>query len=157
MSRPIQIEAGTGECQKIQRGFTLVELITVMVIIGILAAMAAPRFFSQSVFDSRGFHDSVAATLRYAQKVAIAQHRYVCVAFTSSSATLTYGATTSCGSNLVGPTGTSPYAVSSNKTTFLSTPTAFNFNPLGQASTGQTIKISGATDITVVAETGYVY
>ena len=38
-----------------QRGFTLVELVTVMVIIGILSATAAPRFFDTDVFANRGY------------------------------------------------------------------------------------------------------
>ena len=64
-----------------------------MVIIGIIAAVAAPRFFDSNVFQSRGFADQVQATLRYAQKAAIAQRRFVCVAFTGNSITLTIGAT----------------------------------------------------------------
>ncbi|MEK7810720.1 MAG: prepilin-type N-terminal cleavage/methylation domain-containing protein, partial [Pseudomonadota bacterium] len=56
-----------------QRGFTLVELITVMVIVGILAVVALPRFFDKNTFDSRGYADQVISTLRFAQKVAVAQ------------------------------------------------------------------------------------
>ena len=50
-----------------QRGFTLIELIMVMVVVGILAVFVAPRFFDANVFKSRGFADQVQATLRYAQ------------------------------------------------------------------------------------------
>jgi MSHA pilin protein MshC len=67
-----------------QRGFTLVELITVIVVIGIIAVVAAPRFFDKNVFDSRGFYDQVISTLRYAQKTAIAQRTTVCVVDTAT-------------------------------------------------------------------------
>ena len=55
-----------------QRGFTLVELILVMVVIGILAAVVGPRFFSRDVFDERVHFEEVLATVRHAQKVAVA-------------------------------------------------------------------------------------
>src|SRR5450759_2932408 len=90
-----------------QRGFTLVELIMVMVIVGILAVVVAPRFFDADVFKSRGFADQVQASLRYAQKAAIAQHRNVCVAMTASDITLTIAnaipslATSPCNTPLV--------------------------------------------------------
>ena len=55
-----------------QRGFTLVELVLVMVVIGILAAVAGPRFFARGVFDERLYFEETLASLRYAQKIAMA-------------------------------------------------------------------------------------
>lgn len=53
-------------------GFTLVELIACIVILGILAAVAAPGLFDNRAFTSRGYADEVASSLRYAQRIALA-------------------------------------------------------------------------------------
>lgn len=142
-----------------QRGFTLVELVMVIVIVGILAAVAAPRFFDANVFQSRGFADQVQAALRYAQKVAVAQRRFVCVAFTANSVTLTSGSTAACGTPLPAPTGEASYVAPSG-ITFTAVPASFNFNALGSPSfaAARTINIAGASKgVTIEAETGYVH
>jgi MSHA pilin protein MshC len=142
------------------RGFTLVELVSVMVIGGILASMVAPRFFDRNAFERRGFYDQVIATLRYAQKAAIAQNRFVCVAFSDISLTLTYAATNACpGSNLTSPTGLSPYTVSSpGADVRLSGYLPLYFDALGRPNRAQSITVSGyAAPVTIEAETGYVH
>lgn len=53
-------------------GFTLVELVSCIVILGILAAVTAPNFFDNQTFLARGYADEVASSLRYAQRIAIA-------------------------------------------------------------------------------------
>jgi MSHA pilin protein MshC len=52
-------------------GFTLVELVVVMTVIGILAATLGPKLFSQSVFTDRGYADDLAGALRLTQKAAV--------------------------------------------------------------------------------------
>ena len=60
-------------------GFTMVELIMVIVIVGVLAAVAASRFFVRTGFDVAAFAEQVRAMARYAQKLAVAQNRVVWV------------------------------------------------------------------------------
>jgi MSHA pilin protein MshC len=54
------------------RGFTQVELIVVIAIAGLLAAVAIPRFVNPRDFRELGFHDEMLSAARYAQKFAIA-------------------------------------------------------------------------------------
>lgn len=146
-----------------QSGFTLVELVMTIIIIGILAAIAVPRFFDEDVFQSRGFAEQVKASLRYAQKVAIAQRRNACVAFTANSMTLTIasvaGPASPCDTALQSPTGDPGYVVTAPaNVNFTVVPTDFRFTALGVASISQTINISGvANGITIEPVTGYAH
>lgn len=156
-----------------QRGFTLIELIMVMVVVGILSVFVAPRFFDANVFKSRGFADQVQATLRYAQKEAIAQHRNVCVAITANNIALTIAnaipslATSPCNTNLAIPGQSSNTISTPSAAITLSPATNFNFDALGKpwdvlgttpSTVRKSITISGVTNpVYVEVETGYVH
>lgn len=89
-----------------QFGFTLVELIMVIVIVGIIAAVVGPRFFSRTTFDASGYSNQMVALLRYGQKLAIAQNRNVFVRLNGSSVALCYNATCSAGARAQAPGST---------------------------------------------------
>ncbi len=154
-------------------GFTLIEMIMVIVILGVLAVFVAPRMMGTSDFYARGFHDETLGYLRYAQKTAIAQRRTVCVSFGSSSVTLAIASASStpgCASagTLVGPRGESPVTLSAKPGVSFSTtlaPANFNFDALGQpvnsagaAMSTQTFQVSGVTpSISIESATGYIH
>jgi len=103
-----------------ERGFTFAELVIVMVLVGILAAVAIPRLFGTSGFAARGATDLVASALRDAQRAAIASRRNVCVALARATVAITYatasGASQTCaaGNLLAHPANGLPYADPSN-------------------------------------------
>lgn len=106
-------------------GFTLVELIVVITLLGILTAIIAPRFVSRDTFASRGFFDQATETVRYAQKVSVASRRqvHVCVTAGAITASLAPG----CATPLAHP-GTGA-ALTVNKPSAMPdlTPLAFSF------------------------------
>jgi MSHA pilin protein MshC len=151
------------------RGFSLTELVVVMVIAAILSAFAISRINTTS-FEAEGFANQLAATMRYAQKIAIAQHRNVAVAITSSAVSLTYPGLTGTPA-LRKPPGTEAYTISVPSGVTLGgslVGDTVTFSPLGKptyivlsSSTSGTLIVSGGDispiTITVEAETGYVH
>lgn len=149
------------------RGFTLVELIMVLVLLGVLAVYAVPRVLNTGDFFARGFHDQSLAYLRYAQKTAIAQRRTVCVAFSPNSITLTIAnaaAVNNCANPLRGPNG-DLVLVARAGIAYAGAPVNFNFDALGQPvdvggamSPTRPVQV-GNTDrsITIETVTGFVH
>ena len=54
------------------KGYTIVEVVLVIVILAIIGTLAGPRFFNNAAFDERAYYDELVSALRYAQKIAVA-------------------------------------------------------------------------------------
>ena len=72
-----------------QPGFTLIELVVMMIVIGILAVVVVPRFSLLRGYDEVGYRDKVKAALEFARKTAVAQRRYACAVVSGYDLTLT--------------------------------------------------------------------
>jgi prepilin-type N-terminal cleavage/methylation domain-containing protein len=102
------------------RGFTLVELIMVVVLISILAVSVVPKFLDTSAFSLAGGAAMAAADIRYTQELAMGTHSSKTIVFTTTN---TYYTVDSRNVNL-------PSNVS------ISTGATFTFNSLGEPTTG---------------------
>lgn len=159
--------AGTGfACRMVCRGFTLIELVVVLVLLGVLAVMVVPRMVAIDVFAQRGLHDQTLTVLRHAQKSAVAQRRSVCVVFSLSGATLAMDVdrnlatgSNGCEGNLAGPDGHSPGGVSARAgAQYATLPAGLVFDPLGRPNAAQTIQVAGHVGAVVVEPmTGFVH
>lgn len=163
-----------------QNGFTLVELITTMILIGIVAVVAIPRMTGNTEFTGRAFYDAVWSAVTHTRRTAISSRRYACITFTQgaeSTARVSIGrdindpdalTTINCEQALTLPGNTpcaAANAICAPNGVSLTGPVSLFFNPQGQLVSSQapriiandaTISVSGQPDILITARTGFV-
>lgn len=145
------------------RGFTLVELIVVIALAGVLSFVAATRLNDRGSADARGFAEQVAATVRFAQKAAIAQRRsvYVNVDTAARRVFACLDSSTSCTQPLAAPQGGNLDVTGPTTITLASGAAQFTFDAFGRPSVGAALSLTATGgsqpfSVTVEPETGYV-
>jgi len=149
-------------------GFTLIELVIVIALMGILGAVAGSRMLTSQGFASRGFYDETQAVVRYAQKTAIAWRRTIVVCVEADK--LSAISNSDCNAPVYVPHPANPANPLKSSTApsgvTLSPTGSFSFDSGGRPSVplpGTTITLNSTNaddpvrQIIVAAETGYVY
>ncbi|MCU6432694.1 type II secretion system GspH family protein [Undibacterium sp. Jales W-56] len=150
-------------------GFTLIEMIMVLLLVGILSVTLIPRFTDKKTFDARGFFDQSRSMVRYAQKVAIAQRKDVFVRVDSAAGDicLLYISTVTCANAVLADAVLNP---ADQKKFIQSAPSGisftgsalFSFNALGKPNFASTLTLGVTGDgstrtMTIESDTGYVH
>jgi MSHA pilin protein MshC len=148
-----------------RRGFTLIELVTVITIVGVLAAFVAPRFWSQQTFSDRGYVDELAAALRSTQKAAVISGCPARLTLAASSYVATQQAASGNSCNLSDNTWPTPI-LSADGSAIQDTAPAnttaapigvFQFDTQGGLSSSPSTAITvGTHTLTIIAGTGLV-
>lgn len=150
-----------------EAGFTLVELIVVMVLLGILAFNVLPKFGNISDYTGPTFHDDIVSALRYVQKTAVSHRRLVCANLGGNGLTVQIAASnpaSACSHDLPLPPTNAASVLSSDPAVGVASPPGMlYFQPDGRVSTdgagtalfNDTLTVGGLP-VVVVGASGHV-
>lgn len=134
------------------RGFTLVELVMTLVLVGMLAVVALPRMLDMGLWQLRAYADRLQSTVMLAGRMALAQRRTVVAVFDSTGASLHYDSAGGTALVLPGMSSNQLNCPAAYPSCLSSGSVAFNQTAAG-ARTGQARTASGAA-LTVTVSGG---
>jgi MSHA pilin protein MshC len=129
-------------------GFTMVELVVVMILIGVLAAIGIPRLLGDKNMEAAVFGDQVVSGLRRAQKIATGHRRVVCASVGPKAVILRLNA---CGSAGLALTGLDDGDFATTDSVLTVTTATLFFQPDGRITTdaaGATAVAAGTIAVT---------
>jgi MSHA pilin protein MshC len=147
-----------------EAGFTLVELVIVMVLMGVLTALGMSRFADREPFAAQAVGDQLVSGLRVVQAMAVAQRRTLYVAIASTPPALSVCLDAACTQPLPTPAGDALW-LSDTTGLHLNTAASFSYGGDGVPSLAGSLQLqvlgdsggSSSTLITVEAGSGYVH
>jgi len=143
------------------RGFTLIELTVVIVLVAILSIVAMSRLTGVDSFQVQGFADSARSTVRFAQKLAVAQRLVVVVVVNAGAGSISVCYTNAaCATPVTDPTTGQAMVIQTPSGATITGPASISFDALGRATPGGTVSVTGAgvnSNFVIESETGYVH
>lgn len=147
-------------------GYSLLELLVIIVLLSILAVTALPKIFNTAAFSNAGFHLDILNAIRYAQKAAIASGCDVQVSISAASRTyaLNYrsgGTNTTCGTGsfvdpVPHPQAQGNFIGTGSTDVVLSNDLNVVFDSSGAPSSGGSLTV-GSNTVTLEPVTGYAH
>lgn len=126
------------------RGFTLVELVVIIMIIGVIAVFASSRFASQDTFESRGYYDELVSATRFAQRYAVASGCTVRINIAATTYSLTtQDATCGIGTPVQSPSGGNFAATAPTGVSVTAGAASYDFDASGSVNAGGSVTVSG--------------
>lgn len=144
------------------RGFTLLELLVVIVIAGIMAAVVAPRFSEPSAYEARAQAEVLLMTLRSVQSLAVARRATVYVQASASTGAVQVCADSACTQIIPTPEGDALWLQLSGDLR-LQASSNWSYDSMGRPSAAPLLTLvtaSGAFSgyaVQVEAESGYAH
>ena len=141
-----------------QDGFTFVELIVVILIVGILSVFIAPKFFADNDFKARGIADEIITAIRHAQRLSMTRGENHRIIITTSNYTVEkFIASTNISTPVRHPDGGVTFS-KNFPPNIVTTPATIEFDQLGRPIPNSLVSITLAPfTVTVEKETGYAH
>ena len=157
-----------GAARRPARGFTMVELIAVMLLVGVLAVVALPRLDGTLGLRGTAWRDQVLAATLQARSLATGHRRLVCLTVATGAVQMTMASAnpaSSCNTTLPGPDGDARWAVDPASlavtvnpagTLYLQPDGRVTSDGAGLTAVNVSIAIAGETALQITGETGHV-
>ena len=155
-------------CLRRTHGFTMVELIAVLLLVGVLAVVALPRLNGALALRSAGWRDQVKAGVLHARTLARGHRRLACLSLATGEIRLSLASAnpaSSCNFTVLGSNADPRWAVDTNNIVLSVSPAGtLYFQPDGRITSdgagnnaaNASISLAGETDLVLTGETGHV-
>jgi MSHA pilin protein MshC len=137
-------------------GFTMVELVVVMILVGVLAAIGIPRLMGDKGMQAAVFGDQVVSGLRRAQKIATGHRRVVCATVGTQAVVLRMNACAP-GGLAIGGVDDGDFATTDSALSATTTPTTVTslyFQPDGRITTDAAGTTAASASIAIAGASG---
>lgn len=153
--------------KRLAAGFTIMELLIVIVVMGIVATVALPRLMDRQGEYVLGTRDSLRGMLRLARQLATTKQplQGICVTIAAAQISMVYGTAAGCnGSAVIDPSTNAGYTFAVPSNVNLAGPAFVRFDSQGRPTnlTGSAVLAAnvaitvGTMGLTVYQQTGFV-